>query len=152
MSKSEFEFHLNTHILFAGKSGDQEEGHTLILKEPTARNMAERAVLKQQFMTIIEWIQSKATADESSAPEANAEEASPEETEEFADAVSQALYFAEGIDYKAMLGSFRSLMVEAKCCVVEDEKPLTSSLWDKIRPDDIDRMIGHYLVNFLLPS
>jgi len=152
MSKTEVLFNLTTPILYAAGNGTQEEAHTLILKEPTARSMTDRAVLKQQFMTIVEWIQSKANPDAEAATQDVPDEATDEEKEEFAAAVSQAIYMAPGVDYKLMLGSFRSLMIEAKCCSVEDERPLTSSLWDKLSPEDIDLMIGQYLVNFLLPS
>ncbi len=152
MSKSEVLFNLTTPILYAAGNGNQEEAHTLIMKEPTARNMTERAVLKQQFMTIVEWIQTQANPDTQTVKEDIPDEDMEAEKEEFATAVSQAIYMAPGVDYKPLLGSFRSLMVEAKCCSVEDERPLTSSLWDKLSPEDIDLMIGCYLVNFLLPS
>lgn len=156
--KTEFEFDLKHPILYKPEnSGEQIEGHKLILKEPSPKNMVERGLLKQEVSKIVEWITEKATAqNDGKLPtvdkedKEDSEEDPEEDVEEMGELIVLGMYSAPGVNIKTILGEFRKLMVDCHRCSLEGEKDLTSALFDKIHPKDQDGMMGAYFGNFIL--
>jgi len=151
MKKTEIEFCLTTPIKYAG-DGAQVDGFKLILKAPSGKNIAHRAILKQQLMIAFQWMESQkpksAQPDSAAKPDAKLTD---DDIKDVGDALALAIYAAPGVDINRVLGEFAQLLIEGACSV-EGEKDLTRSLFEKISLDDVDAMLGQYLANFIMPS
>lgn len=76
-----------------------------------------------------------------------------EESDLDGESVIQMLYMANA-DIEKMHDLFKELIClkGMNVCLMNDSEPLTEFCYDKIDANDIDRLLGDYLANFMVPS
>lgn len=136
--QDEIEFVLGRPIDYAA-SGELAKGKLLILKAPSSRNQKERIRLQQGFFQAISSLKN----DGESKKDAGSADIKGSEI--------LALMLSSSIDMVAFHEDFKRLITSG-VCLVEGTEPLTVPLYDKICPDDLDRMLGDYLAGFILSS
>lgn len=134
----EFEFKLSKPIEYA-HGGNQEKGELLILTAPTQRQAKERTKLQQGFFRAITSVQS------------NGEEKKTTDSPEIKGSDIVAIMLSSPVDMVSFLEDFRR-MITSGVCKIEGREVLTSALYDKLDPNDIDALLGEYLGNFILSS
>ena len=152
--KTEFEFNLTTTFNYES-SGEQAVAHKLILRAPTNKERTQRIRLKQYVTQAGTWFEkeymSKTTeAEITAAVAAVTAEKTEEQTNSEYVQLANMFYMCPTIDMTKVIEEFLMLLKEV--CTVEGEKKLTSPLFDKMSPDDTDRLLGAYCVNFLRGS
>lgn len=136
--QDEIEFVLEKEIEYATK-GELSKGRLLILKAPSSRNQRERIRLQQGFFQAVNALKSSdSTKKDTSSDSIKGEEV-------------LALMLSSSVDMVAFHEDFKRLITSG-VCMVEGTEPLTAPLFDKIHPDDLDRMLGEYLAVFILSS
>ena len=121
-------------------SGEEVEAQFVTLLEPSVKQLAPCAVLKQAFMRVIS--QETGGAEES---------ASDKEVDEIPmeNRIINALY-ASDTDMAVILASAKELFREVG--LIDGEKKLTVPMLDVMSLDDIEMMTGKYMSNFILAS
>lgn len=137
----EVEFRLDRPIEFA-QSGEIAKGEILILKAPSAKNQKERIKLQQGFFRAITSLKQDG-ADSNKAATTGSGEISGSEI--------LALMLSSDVDMVAYSEDFRRLATSG-VILVEGSEVLTAPLFDKLHPDDSDRLLGEYLASFILSS
>lgn len=136
--QDEVEFVLEKPIDYA-VSGEIAKGTLLILKAPSSRNQKERIRLQQGFFQAITALKSDAEAKKDAG------------SAEIKGAEVLALMLSSSVDMVAFHEDFKRLITSG-VCLVEGTEALTAPLYDKLHPDDLDRMLGEYLSAFILSS
>jgi len=151
MKKTEIEYCLESPIKYTPDgSGTQADGFKLILKAPSGKNIAKRAILKQQLMIAFQWMQAQRQQTTQDAKPQSDTKMTDDDIKALGEGLSLAIYVAPGVDIERILGEFAELLIQGACSV-EGEKDLTRSLFEKIPLDDVDAMLGQYLANFIMP-
>lgn len=122
-------------------SGTPVDAQFIELREPSVKHLSACATLKQAFMRVI--------AKESSGQEEVAEDADKEDDVPMENRIMNALY-ASDTDMKVVLLSAKELFKEV--AFVDGEKKVTVPMFDSMCIDDIERMTGKYMANFILSS
>lgn len=121
-------------------SGEPVEAQFITLTEPSVKQLPTCSTLKQAFMRVI----SKA-ADENEGSE-NSSDADEVPME---DRIINALY-ASDEDITVILLSAKELFKEVG--LIDGEKKLTVPMLDSMALEDIEKMTGKYMANFILAS
>jgi len=137
-TKDELEFELNKPFDF-DYQGEKETAGLLVLRAPSNKQHKYRVRLQQGFFQAINAIRSTG----------NSEQA--EQNVEVGGAEILALMLSSDVDMVEYHEVFQKLICSS-VCMIEDKTPLTSVTYDKIHPDDLDRLMGEYLGNFILSS
>ena len=106
---------------------------------PTQRQAKERTKLQQGFFRAITSVQN------------SGDDKKPAENVEIKGSDIVAIMLSSSVDMVAFLEDFRRMMISG-VCKIEGREVLTSALYDKLDPDDIDSLLGEYLGNFILSS
>lgn len=136
----EFTFNLNEPLSYS-QSGDQTESSFIVFTAPTSRNRRECAFLKQAFFKAINSVHGNIK---------NTEVVERDKTDINASDITDLLAMGEvdlcevwEVSIKLFASGVGMLGGEAK---------LTRLLIDQIDMDDLNDMVGEYLVNFTLRS
>ena len=139
----EFQFDLDTPFNYAYK-GDEQAAEFITLKAPTSRNRSTQAKLKQAFFRAL-------PKDESSRDEIK-EESSQDSSDELTGAQIMTLI---AMSKDVELGEVIIIATEiftSGVALVEGEEKLTRTLLDLMGYDDLERMTGEYMANFIVAS
>lgn len=137
--KTQFDFPLTSPFEYAHK-GSQQEAAFIRLTAPTSRNSRECAALKQAFWR---------SADR---PEGGKDDGKDVEIDIKGPDVIVMLAMSRDVELADVLDVARHLFTKGKVAVVDGETPLTKPLIDDMSQEDVEAMLGEYLVNFTLAS
>ncbi len=122
-------------------SGEETEASFITLKEPSVKNLSACSTLKQAFMRVIA---AEAGSDADAAePSADVDAGAME------DNIMNALY-ASGEDISKLFLTAKELFREV--ALVDGEKKITVPMLDSMGIEDIEKMLGKYMANFILVS
>lgn len=136
--KDELDFELKKSFDY-DYQGERETARLLVLRAPSNKQHKYRVRLQQGFFQAINAIRSTGNSDQT------------EQNVEVGGAEILALMLSSDVDMVEYHEVFEKLICSA-VCMVEDKTPLTATLYEKIHPDDLDRLMGDYLGNFILSS
>lgn len=140
---SEIDYPLTKPFTYATKSGDTAEAAFIRLQEPTSRNSDECAALKQAFFRAQHALQDPNAEDDAG------EAAKPEDVKG-AD-VLVMLAMAPTVDFPEVLRVGKKLF-SSGVAQIDGETKLTIGLMDRMSQEDVETMLGDYLVGFILAS
>lgn len=143
MSKklTEFNFELEVPIKYAYE-GEMVDGTFITLKAPSSKNMLECSVLKQAFFRAL-------PTDTDSTQ--NSSDDDGEKADLTGDAIMTLIMMSQNVELATIIATARDLF-SSGVALLEGETKVTKPILDDIDPDDLERMIGDYLVNFILAS
>lgn len=152
MLKKEFEFVLQDELTYShdGKAGLVAK--KLLLRAPSCKllGIANRlsAAVAGAFMRSYEENKSLVASKESSVSQKEAEEAFT------GDACFMVVSSHFETDEKAekFANTFKELVTDPYICLIDGKEPMTNDLWDKLDARELFRLMGEYILNFLLPS
>lgn len=136
--KDELRYELTQTIKYAHK-GDQVEASFVTLNAPSSKNMTECAYLKQAFFRALPKDQG------------DTESATGKEAEIDADAVMMIIAMSPDVDLAKVMISSKKLLTSG-VALVDGEEKLTVPIADQLSNDDLEKMTGEYLANFILAS
>lgn len=147
--KSTIDFKLNVPFEYA-VGGGVEIANLLVLNAPSNKQRFQRAKLKEFFYL------SFASDRNDSKPEAETpkedKNTPPPTEEEFSDYVLQMLYSSDKVKITEVVEEFKQLLLSENICKVEGSVALTQALYEKMDADDCERLMGTYMVAFILAS
>jgi hypothetical protein len=135
-----FDFTLSDSIKYQ-TGGETTEGSMLELTAPSVNNRKRVAKLKQGFMRVVNDLQNDKTV--KSEDKKGEAEIKPEEI--------LVLLQMGSIEYDEYMDIFVNLLT-AGVCKIDGKEPLNTLRADSISFDDMERLMGEYLVNFILGS
>ena len=130
---------LQAPVQYAHK-GELVTGTFVELAPPTSRNMNECAQLKQAFFRALP---------KTGAVDVDAEEG--KDAELTGDAIMTLITMSPDVELASVLVTGRELLTSG-VALVEGEEKLTKPILDSMSADDLEGMIGEYMVNFILAS
>jgi hypothetical protein len=140
--KAEFEFTLDIPISHH-KQGDTEDCSMLILRAPSYKNRKASIKLKQGFMRALKSL-------EGSGGNQTSKNKQSDENPFTSESIIAAL-FMSNVDLNDILDDFEQLLLHG-CCFIPPEIQFTNFHYRQISPDDITRLLGEYIENFMIPS
>ena len=147
MSKSQIEFTLSNKLTFHNK-GEVEVTDLLTLVAPCNKQIHMVSKLKQLFL--------RALHEATKSSKEPATEKSSDESDITADQLVMGLYMSTTVEISDVMDVFKKLLISGSCyvgTVTKDSKTeLTDALYDKLDYEDTEKMLGEYLLNFLLSS
>ena len=135
-----FEYTLSDPVKFH-RQGQTEESTLLVFQAPSAKNRKKVAKLKQGMMRAIDGIQGESVQNVDGKPE----DINPRE-------VLALLQMSSVIEYDEYLETFVGLMTSGVCRVDGSEIMLNEKMLEDVTCEDLDNILGEYLVNFILGS
>lgn len=161
--KTEFEFDLKVPFGYES-GGEQTDAHKLILTAPSNKQRTHRIKLKEYVKLASSWSE-KTLLDSldfsqegvidafaklgDSANKADGDK--PDISEAYAGAgIIDSMYACPDVKMTAAIEEFLLLLLDV--CMVEGVKKLTKPLFEKMSPDDTDRLFGAYISNFISGS
>jgi len=136
MLKSEMDFLLSQSVDYTTKDGTIESANQLALMAPTCAQDALRIKLKQGLTrSMFELSQSAKVS----------EPKEGDDSEPDGDAIIMLLY-ASNLDLVSYKETFKQLVTSGSGSI--GGMPITKTIFERITPDDSDRMLGEYLANF----
>lgn len=136
------DFPLEKRFKYATKDGGQDEASFIQLLPPTTRHSRECAALKQAFFRAV----ASGGGNDSVEVEVDKEKQKPS-----AVGVITVIAMSVDVDLGATLDTAKKLFSNG-VAQVEGEVKLTSKLIELMAQDEFERMLGEYLVNFILAS
>ena len=135
-----FDFILSDPIKYQAK-GENTEASLLELSAPAVNNRKKVAKLKQGFMRVINGLQN---------PDAKAAEGK-KGNEKIKPEEIMALIQMGIIEYDEYIDIFVSLLISG-VCKVDGEVDITQHMVNKISFEDMEKLMGEYLINFIVGS
>ena len=136
--QKEFDYELTSSIEYANK-GETAEASFIKLLSPTSKNMTECAFLKQAFFRALP---KDKEVDESG---------KGQENEIDADSVMMIIAMSNDVDLGGVMIAAKKLFTSG-VAMVDGETKLTVPLADQLSNEDLEKMTGTYLANFILAS
>jgi hypothetical protein len=133
------EYALQEPVQYANK-GEMVEAMFVTLNPPTSRNMTECAQLKQAFFRALP-----------KTGEIEAEASDGGQAELTGEAVMTMITMSPDVELASVLVTGRELLTSG-LALIDGEEKLTKPVLDNMSADDLEGMIGEYLVNFILAS
>lgn len=124
--------------------GDTVTAEFIELTAPTSKNMYQCADLKQAFFRAISEHNKTQNSPADSEEDTKIEDLTPIE-------LISALYASNTVDMKEILGVSVELF-KSGVAKVDGETKLTKPLIDEMSTDDLEGILGEYLLNFILAS
>lgn len=143
--KVEFAFTLNHPIEFS-YGGEVQEGNSLTIKCPSNAVLNQLTFIEQQFLKAQIQAQ-KLTPQEEVKPS----DTSLDDLQNGGNAMI-AILMMGGADVSGCYSSLRQILTSPKMCYVNGHTELTDALWKRISPYDIRKLLGEYIINFIMPS
>lgn len=134
---TEFHFDLKRSNITYAHAGDQPSASFILLTAPTSRHSRECAFLKQAFFRAV-------PRDQEPDPDAKFESPSG------ADMIT-ILAMSRDVDLADVIDVGKKLLVQGVAMVDGSEK-LNQTILDRMHQEDVEEMIGEYMVNFTLAS
>lgn len=146
MYKSEFEFLLSKTIEFHhidNKKNISENSSTnrLVLYAPNYHQNNIRIVLQQGLMRALKSINAK---DEDT-------KQSSKDNDVITGTAINAILLMSDIDLIAYFDKLDSLLLDG-CCMMDGKMPLKKAVMERIELEDLDKLRGEYIANFIMPS
>lgn len=135
----EFDFPLTTSIEYSHE-GQQKEAEFIRLTAPTSRNSDECAFLKQAFWRSADRETSGGKVDDDKEVDIKGQD------------VLIMMAMSEKVDLREVVQVAKHLFTKGKVATLDGEVPLTKPRIDEMSEDDVEAMLGEYLVNFTLAS
>jgi len=142
MQKIEFDFKLDTPINYH-KGGSEEECKMLLLRAPSYKNRKTTIKLKQNFMRALKSLEGSDADQKKKTKQSN-------ENPFTAEAIIAALFMSD-VDLNDILDDFEILLTHG-CCFIPPEVQLIGQHYNQISENDLTRLLGEYIENFLVPS
>jgi len=120
--------------------GSSEAASFIKILAPSAKNLVHCADLKQAFY--------RATKDAQSDAEASGSESKEKIT---GSDIIGLMYGSEHVEMSKVFLHAKELLTSG-VCLVDGEAKLTKPLFDEMSQDDLEVLLGEYLVNFILRS
>jgi hypothetical protein len=139
--KESFEFYLNSPVSYH-KAGEEEKSYQLTLYAPKGKHRQELIRLKQGFLKAITSLQNMSTGQ----ARAEAEEQQGIGSQE----IVMALMMSD-VDMNKYFEDFKALLCKDVCYVDSNQK-MTEYIYNNMDLEDLERLLGEYLSNFLLSS
>ncbi len=136
------EFNLSNPIKGAHVGGDVRDVSLLVLSAPPAYCKEHPIKMRQMFSSCMMSLAKDRPEQENK---------TEQEAELDGDAVIQMLYMAEA-DMVKFHEIFEKLLCIKGVCKMDNEADLTKEFYKKIGIDDLDKLLGDYLANFMVPS
>jgi len=128
-------------------AGEETEASFITLKEPSVKQLTACSTLKQAFMRVIA---SEATnSGDTAAVDTDADTDADTDTGAMEDNIMNALY-ASDEDIAKLFLTAKELFREV--ALVDGEKKVTVPMLDAMCIEDIEKMTGKYMANFILAS
>ena len=140
--KTEFQYVLQTPFEYAS-AGNVVEASFVSLKAPASRNSRECAQLKQAFWRSVE-------ANELEAK--NPEDFGEKESQVDGQAIMMVMAMSKHVDLGDVIEAAKHLFTKGKVALIDGEVPMTKPTLDEMSHEDVDAMVGDYMVNFILAS
>lgn len=134
-----FEFTLTDPLKY-GYKGEERLGFLLTLKAPTAKHRDYLIKLKQQFFKALAGLRNNVKEVEAQADDSGELDGSQ---------VMMMLYMS-GIDMVEFQNTFRALLLQGLVHI--EDLQVTPHLLDQLGQDEVERLMGEYMSNFLLSS
>lgn len=140
----EYKFNLRKPIKYAHK-GEQREAEFVTLLPPTSKHSDECAALKQAFFIAI---RSQAGADDDDSGD------EPEKINGTQAMVLLSMTPTKELDLRSVMAVGRSLFTSKAepIALVDGEARMTVPLFEQLRQEDFEEMLGEYMVNFITAS
>jgi len=138
--KTEFQYVLKTPFSYAHK-GETINAKFVVLKAPTSRTTDECAALKQAFF--------RAMSDTEGS--GGSGEADPDMKIEGSDVMAM-LAMAKNVDLPEVMNVAKKLFQQSGIALIDGETKFGNELMNRMSVDDLEDMIGDYMVNFILAS
>lgn len=135
--KAEIDYYLQSPIKYA-RSGEELEAVFVRLSAPSGKNSRECLLLKQAFFQSLP--RGEETKEEKPAQELTGEMA------------MEIIAMSSDVNLSEVVDVGRDLFLRGGVALVDGEEKLTKPLWDSMGIDDVQGMLGEYLVNFILAS
>lgn len=138
-AKTEFEYELTTQFDVM-IDGQLEPAISITLKAPSSKNLTECSILKQSFFR--------------SLPESDDVEVSADNKIEDMDGIDIMILLSMStkVELGDVLTTAKKLFSSAGVGTVNENTKLTHDILSKVSIDDLEAMVGQYLVNFILAS
>lgn len=136
--KTEFDYVLETPFGYAYQGG-QQEASFVQLRAPSSRNSRDCAALKQAFWRTVD-------------PDREGKENADASEKITGEDVMMMLAMSKDVDLPDVIDVACRLFTKGKVAFVDGETPLTKPLLENMMQDDLEAMVGEYLVNFTLAS
>lgn len=135
--KSEAQFVLTTKTSYSNK-GEQVNAEFIELTAPTSKHSKECAALKQSFFRALP------QNEEAKDPEAK-------DVEITGDEVMVLISMSQVVDLGEVINVGKRLLAGG-VAMIDGEVKLTNNVIDNMSQDDVEQMIGFYMINFILAS
>ncbi len=133
---TEFQFNVVTPFTYASK-GENVDATFITLSAPTSKHSRECSALKQAFFRALPREEKKVDA--------------PEKFEVSGTEVMTLIAMSKDVDLADVMDVGKKLLTN-NLAMVEGEVKLTMNLIERMSQDDVESMIGEYMVNFTLAS
>ena len=139
--KTEFTFNLSEPIEIA-KDGKTEPCDKLLLRAPAFIHRKYSLRIKQSFLRAINNLPKT---------EQKADEVKSADEAITAESIAGLLLMSD-IDIIKVFDDFEALLLSKGICFVSTDKVMTERHYEQLADEDIDLLLGEYIVNFLIPS
>lgn len=136
-NSEEIEFPLTTNFTYATRGGETTEARFIQLTAPTSKNSRECAALKQAFFR--------------SVPDSTDSDPDPDSVDLSGHDVIMTIAMSPDVDLPDVIDVGRKLF-SSGVAKVDGEVKLTNHLIDRMSQDDLEAMLGEYMVGFTLAS
>lgn len=137
------EHELKSKIEYATKEGGIEQAQILVLHPPTSKQLKYCCDLKQAFFRAMP--QDSSGNDQKEIDDAD-------EIELDADQIMMLLAASNDVNLASVLVTASELLTSPGMCFVDGEVKLTKPLLNQLDIDELEEVVGKYLVNFTLAS
>jgi hypothetical protein len=138
--KDEIEVLLTKKIPYS-KGGESLNAESVLLTAPSARDLKETTILKQSFFQAIASLKSQG---EESASDIDAQ------VDDMTGDDVLSMMFMSNVDMNKFFDSAKSVL--KKCAKLDGVVELNDHLIDELNGDDFEKLVGEFLINFILAS
>ena len=137
-------FILEKSVRYGTKGGDSEQGSWIELRPPSPIHLRECGALKQAWLRAFNEINKDDDDDDKVQVEGNTKGPDPM-------GIVNVMATASSVDYPDVLEVARKLFISGVAWV-EGEVKVTNNIMQRMTLNDLERMLGVYLINFTLAS
>lgn len=143
--KSEFQFQLSTPVKYHAK-GEEIEGSFITLKAPSYKQMDKCVPLKQAFYRVA--AAASAAAEDDTSPQEPTDSDSPSELD--SDTLISMFYQSSEDMVKIILHGVE--LFKSGIAQIDGSHDMKAHMIEQMSQDDLEQMIGCYMINFILAS
>lgn len=121
-------------------NGEAKEGSLVVLVPPNMKQHKYRLKLQQHFFRAMK-----------SASGGGGDDKPSSQFEPPKGAEVMALLLVSEVDIGEVFDDFKRLACSG-CARMEDEEVFTDTMYDKLQPDDVEKMCGEFLASFIIAS